>query len=196
MLKSINSTSILFIIYLSSIFNASAQWSEWKAPKEASDTLVNIFEHNDKSAIAEGQALYASICFLCHGDMGKGDGIQAAALARPPADLTSNKVQQQTDGELFWKITNGNDLMLSFGYYTEEQRWQLVNYLRELAKLNPPPKEIVESVKEDSLFPFDLSNSQDLIMIVILSISGVVLIILFLTLSLFRTVMKIIKPNS
>jgi len=43
-------------------------------------------------------------------------------------------VQQQSDGALFWKITNGNlgRGMPSFSALPEAQRWQLVLFLRRL----------------------------------------------------------------
>jgi len=44
-------------------------------------------------------------------------------------------VQNQSDGAIYWKITNGNPPMASYKEtLTEEQRWQLVNYIRELKR--------------------------------------------------------------
>ena len=50
------------------------------------------------------------------------------------ADLQLPIVQQQSDGTLFWKITNGNLAhgMPSFSKLPEAQRWQLVLYIRTL----------------------------------------------------------------
>ncbi|MFQ5445843.1 MAG: c-type cytochrome [Saprospiraceae bacterium] len=117
------------------------QWGDWVAPKSA-DALKNPFQ-GDEAAAAAGQQLFGAICFVCHGDKGKGDGINAAALARPPADLTSRRVQRQSDGALFWKITEGNPPMLRFKEtLSEEQRWQLVSYVRKLPKLYPPAEAV------------------------------------------------------
>jgi mono/diheme cytochrome c family protein len=42
-------------------------------------------------------------------------------------------MKKATDGELFWKITEGRPPMPSYEHQlSETQRWQLVNYLREL----------------------------------------------------------------
>jgi mono/diheme cytochrome c family protein len=43
-------------------------------------------------------------------------------------------VQLQSDGTLFWKITNGNTGkgMPAFSKLPEPERWQIVMYLREL----------------------------------------------------------------
>jgi hypothetical protein len=50
------------------------------------------------------------------------------------ADLHLPVVQQQTDGVLFWKITNGNPDrgMPSFSRLPDLQRWQLILHLRTL----------------------------------------------------------------
>jgi len=107
-----------------------AQSSDWQAPAWA-DTLVNT--HSRAADIAEGKALFNAICFVCHGKSGLGDGINAASLARKPANLTSEAVQQQSDGALFWKITEGNPPMLSFkNTLSEAQRWKVISYVRTL----------------------------------------------------------------
>jgi len=55
------------------------------------------------------------------------------------ADLQLPVVQSQSDGALFWKITNGNPDrgMPSFSRLPELQRWQLVLYLRTLQSAGP-----------------------------------------------------------
>jgi mono/diheme cytochrome c family protein len=110
------------------------QTETWVAPKSA-DALKNPLK-SDEAATATGQQLFSTVCFVCHGNQGKGDGISAAALAKKPADLTSAKVQRQSDGAIFWKITEGNPPMLRFKEsLSEEQRWSLVNYVRKLGKM-------------------------------------------------------------
>ncbi len=53
------------------------------------------------------------------------------------ADLQLPVVQEQSDGTLFWKITNGNTGrgMPSFSKLPELQRWQIVLYIRTLKPL-------------------------------------------------------------
>ena len=65
---------------------------------------------------------------------GKGDGPGAAALNPKPADWTSAKVQQQTDGCLLWKITTGRGAMPPWAALSETERGQLVQYIRTLKK--------------------------------------------------------------
>ena len=69
----------------------------------------------------------------CHGPNGKGDGPAAAALPPPkPADWTSSKLAGESDGELFWKISNGRGPMPSWKHLPETDRWSVVYYIRSL----------------------------------------------------------------
>ena len=109
------------------------QTTPWVAPSSA-DTIKNPLKGNMKSA-DEGKKLYAQNCAVCHGDKGKGDGIAAAGLNPKPANHTSEKVQMQTDGAIFWKMTTGRPPMASYATtLSVTQRWQLVNFMRSLAK--------------------------------------------------------------
>lgn len=89
-----------------------------------------------------GAALFAANCAVCHGPLGRGDGMAAAALNPPPRDLTSPAVQADSDGGLFWKITSGRGAMPAWPWLSERERWSLVWALRALprkAAAVPPP---------------------------------------------------------
>ena len=77
---------------------------------------------------AGGRKIFMKTCASCHG--GTGEGLKA----KKAADLRLPVIQQQSDGALFWKITNGNSRrgMPSFSGIPEMQRWQTVLYLRTL----------------------------------------------------------------
>jgi len=108
-----------------------AQTNPWLAPTWA-DTVRNPLKADIKT-IAEGKNLYARNCVVCHGDKGKGDGIAAAGLSPKPADHSSAKTQKQSDGAIFWKMTNGRPPMASYSKsLTPYARWELVNYIRTL----------------------------------------------------------------
>ncbi len=120
-----------FIIMTSSIQPQDPKY--WIAPKEA-DALKNPLKDN-AVATAAGKKLYMQMCTICHGDKGKGDGVASAALNPRPGNFITQKVQGQTDGAIFWKMTNGKPPMAAYkDILKEEQRWQLVNYIRELGK--------------------------------------------------------------
>ena len=69
----------------------------------------------------------------CHGQSGKGDGPGGAALEKKPADLAAHIKAGETDGELFWKISEGRSPMISWKSLSEIQRWELVNYIKTFA---------------------------------------------------------------
>jgi mono/diheme cytochrome c family protein len=121
------------IVLMSSTLKKVQQTTPWVAPAWA-DTIKNPLKDNIKSA-DEGKKLYTQNCGVCHGDKGRGDGIAAAGLNPKPADHTSEKVQKQSDGAIFWKMTTGRPPMASYEKtFTVTQRWQLVNFIRTLKK--------------------------------------------------------------
>ena len=103
--------------------------SEWKAPARAAKKK-NPIPADDKS-IAAGKDIYLHQCRSCHGDSGKGDGPAAKDTNPKPKDLGAPTVAEQTDGALFWKITEGKKPMPSFEkLISEDQRWQVINFVR------------------------------------------------------------------
>jgi mono/diheme cytochrome c family protein len=121
-------------VYLMSISLVKAQYKPWIAPKSA-DAVKNPIKPDARS-ISEGKKIYVTYCVPCHGNKGKGDGVAAAALKPKPADHSSQKVQSQTDGAIFYKITTGRLPMAPYkDILNTTQRWQLVNYIRTLAAL-------------------------------------------------------------
>ena len=91
---------------------------------------------SDASSIADGKALWATHCKSCHGAKGLGDGSKAAQLKTEPGDFSKPFVQTQTDGELFYKLSEGRDDMPNFKKKMPEadERWSLVNFIRTLKK--------------------------------------------------------------
>ena len=103
----------------------------WKAPEEAKK-LKNPTTNMDAS-VQNGKKLFRSRCAVCHGKTGLGDGPGGKALVPQPESLKTPLVQNQTDGEIFWKISNGrNDMIKWEPILTEQQRWDLVNFIRTM----------------------------------------------------------------
>ena len=112
----------------------------WELPEDADKTK------NPTPATAEsierGKALYLDQakgnCIFCHGETGAGNEANFPKLRRKPADLTNKeRMTSMTDGELFWKITKGIQGLMPAGerrMKTEAERWDVVNYVRTLAK--------------------------------------------------------------
>ena len=131
----LRSTAFITILLLFNLtfFKSFAQKKAWLTPKLA-QSVKNPFA-GDKAAAGDGKALYVTNCAPCHGTKGKGDGPAAAALNPKPADHSSAAVQGETDGSLFWKLTTVRSPMPSYKtILSEKQRWEVVNYIRTLAR--------------------------------------------------------------
>ncbi len=104
----------------------------WVAP-ESEKAKKNPLP-DDKKVIEQGEKVAKINCVSCHGAKGKGDGAAAVALNPKPADWTSGRVQEETDGELYWKISNGRGPMPAWKHLSENDRWAVVRYIRSLKK--------------------------------------------------------------
>lgn len=110
--------------------NSSTDWAAPASANKLNNPVAGISE-----ATKKGEKLFIDNCTTCHGASGKGDGPTSDMLDTKPANLKSSKVQKESDGALFWKITNGKGAMASYKKdLSEEQRWQLVNYVRKLGR--------------------------------------------------------------
>jgi mono/diheme cytochrome c family protein len=104
-------------------YTPDQRWQPPPAAAARSNPLAN-----NPGAAAGGQKLFTRHCVDCHAADGSGIKRKHAANLQLPM------VQDQSDGTLFWKITNGNPPrgMPSWSRLPELQRWQLVLYLRTL----------------------------------------------------------------
>ena len=76
-------------------------------------------------------------CKQCHGDHGDGRGPLGGGLVPPPRNFTCGETMNNLpDGQLFWIIKKGSTGtgMMSFAGIPDEQVWQLIQYIRTLAK--------------------------------------------------------------
>ncbi|MBK9638072.1 MAG: cytochrome c [Bacteroidetes bacterium] len=133
--SSLKKTSYLLFLTLPFFIasNIQTENTNWVAPPSA-DSLINPF-HDISEQYSAGKKLFEKVCWPCHNLNGEGNGPAAINLKTKPKNLTSPSVQGQSDGVLFWKITNGRSDMESYRQmFTQKQRWQLVCYLRTLKK--------------------------------------------------------------
>ena len=113
---------------------AGLVWAQtpWTAPGPEKSKKSPI--PSSPKVVQQGQKVAQVNCVSCHGKSGKGDGAAAVALNPKPADWTSKKVQEESDGESLWKITTGRGAMPSWRHLPESDRWALVQYIRTLKK--------------------------------------------------------------
>ena len=125
--------SCFFLLLSVMLASSSVAQDEWIAPKSSKETL-NPYKDNE-IAKQKGEMLYNKLCWTCHGRGGLGDGPAGKGLKPKPKSFVSADVQKQTDGELFWKLSNGKGMMMPYKHSLKEsQRWQLINYIRSLNK--------------------------------------------------------------
>ena len=108
--------------------------SDWSAPAQARQ-MPNPIPATPQT-IAAGMSIYMDRCQNCHGEYGNGKGSRADKLSVQPSDFTDvHAMSAQTDGELFWKISEGHRPMPSFKKkLSEGERWQLVDYIRTFSQ--------------------------------------------------------------
>jgi len=126
-------TNLVFIlIAFLFVSMASAQHeAPLKVPK-AAVKMKNPYPA-DQYSLERGRHSYQIDCVRCHGKSGNGDGANSEKVQEVVSDLGSNAIQNQTDGELFWKISEARRPM-PLTEITNDQRWDIVNYIRTFKK--------------------------------------------------------------
>jgi mono/diheme cytochrome c family protein len=129
--------AFLTTILGSALINVSGEQpgstEKWTAP--AAEARKKNPVAVSESSLAAGQKIYVKRCVACHGKTGNGDGPDAADLGIHPAKLSDPLIREETDGELFWKITVGKKPMPNYGSrLSPTDRWNVINYLRSLAR--------------------------------------------------------------
>lgn len=123
----------LLVLIIIVVAVAICQNNHWKIPEEA--RLRKNPVPLSAAALESARAIYMDKCANCHGQTGKGDGPDATSYYPTPASLAdSARMNRVTDGEIFYQISEGRKPMPSFKKrLSEEQRWQLVLFVRSLA---------------------------------------------------------------
>jgi len=87
-------------------------------------------------SLARAKKWWTLDCEMCHGKNGDGKGETAKDMKLTMADFTDPAtLKDRTDGEIFYIIKNGhNDMPAEGPRVKTEENWDLVNYVRSLAK--------------------------------------------------------------
>lgn len=121
--------AICFLISATLVL-ASAGDGMWVAKVPEKDrSRSNPFD-DSQAAQAAGAKLFKQNCSSCHGDHAEGKGHHPSLL--------SERVSNATPGELQWLLTNGSmkNGMPSWSRLPEQQRWQIVSFLKTLQPSN------------------------------------------------------------
>jgi mono/diheme cytochrome c family protein len=116
----------LAVLGAATLLFASAGDGLWmtRVPEKAR-TRQNPYD-SEANAVAAGAKLFRQNCSNCHGSEGMGQ------QNRP--NLHSERIRSATPGELEWLLKNGSmkNGMPSWSRLPEQQRWQIVSYLKSL----------------------------------------------------------------
>lgn len=87
-------------------------------------------------SMARAKKWWTLDCVMCHGKNGDGKGETALEMKLKIVDFTNPAtLKDRTDGEIFYIIKNGHEDMPPEGQRIKpEENWDLVNYVRSLAK--------------------------------------------------------------
>jgi len=98
---------------------------EWLVPSDQS-AITNPSDYTLEN-VKKGKEIYTRNCKSCHGDPGKNNPL---ALDPLPVDIASERMHANSQGDMFYKITNGRGLMPPFkASIPEDDRWKLVNFI-------------------------------------------------------------------
>ncbi len=94
-------------------------------------------------SITQGKKWYGYDCAMCHGANGDGKGEVGADMKLKVSDFSDPAtLKDRTDGELFYIIRKGKGDMPPEGTRLKsDELWNLVNYVRSLAKKSAPPED-------------------------------------------------------
>lgn len=114
----------------------------WQVPAEAKQVTNPV--PVTAATLADARELYGNICQKCHGINGDGKippGATYYYRTKPTNFTNARIVDRMSDGEIFWKMTNGRKPMPAFKKrLSDEQRWELVNLIRVFAHPESAPR--------------------------------------------------------
>lgn len=116
-------------------------------PREDFEQMTENPVPDTPESLANGQKLFNTYCFVCHGKGGKGDG-PVIKRGFYPMNLTSPAVTARTSGYIYAYIRYGGKVMMP-SYresITSRGAWDVVNYVRKLQG-NPETKAVTPQDK-------------------------------------------------
>jgi len=119
---------------------------QWIVPDDKRGRL-STFPFNEESKKA-GERIYSINCMSCHGTPGKANYIN---LVPPPGDPATPKIQNNKDGEIFYKVASGRGPMPSFkSVLSTNEIWNVISYIRSY---NSSYKQEIMPVITSSAYP-------------------------------------------
>ena len=101
---------------------------------KAGENLKNPFEVNDAN-LERGKKVFTIYCSACHGDKGDGKGhlYTSGKYPYPPANLLSDKIRNNPEGEIYHVISVGFGVMAEHGSMIKpDDRWKVAMYIKNI----------------------------------------------------------------
>lgn len=98
----------------------------------AGKNFINDLELNQAN-LNRGEKMYGIYCSSCHGDLGDGKGnlYTSGKYPYPPANLLSDKIRNNPEGEIYHVISVGYGVMAEHGSMIKpDDRWKIVMYIK------------------------------------------------------------------
>ncbi len=135
---------VFWLITFAAILGACFTYNANPVPNEYASATPSV-SLDSPDTIAAGRAIFFADCVACHGTAGNGQGATSPAFGTHPADFTDRaRMQSLSPQYLFWRVSEGGrvepfrsqgSIMPAWKYQlTEEQRWQVVAFIRTLAR--------------------------------------------------------------
>ena len=130
------------LVLLALLVFVFALWAQKDQPAKASDNKTspeasakgNSVKPGPES-LAKGKKLYGFDCEMCHGKNGDGKGEMATDMKNVTDFTNPDSLKNRTDSELFNVIRKGKGEMPPEGERgKDDEIWNVVNYIRSLAK--------------------------------------------------------------
>lgn len=111
----------------------------------ASKAVRNPFTSLSAAQSKEAERLFLINCAICHGakldgygPLYKKDG-QGPFPAQPAVLVGNAKYEQMPEGQMFYSVAYGKNLMGSYAsQLTRQQRWMIIAYIKSQQKANKP----------------------------------------------------------
>ena len=139
MLKKTALMLFTLLFFLTCVLRAQQSSPPAKPPAESKISEEDAHKANPvkptPESLAKGKKTYGIDCAMCHGDNGDGKGDLAADMKNVTDFTATDAMKNRTDGELFYIIRKGKGDMPPEGDRAKnDDIWNLVNYIRSLAK--------------------------------------------------------------
>jgi mono/diheme cytochrome c family protein len=110
----------------------------------ASKAVKSPIDSLSKQQYTEAERLYLINCGICHGKNLDGNGPlykdgSGPYPAKPAALASDAKYISMPEGQMFYSVTYGKNLMGSYAsQLSRKQRWQVINYIKQKQKAAKP----------------------------------------------------------